>query len=80
MNGAVIGDKSELTTKGKQMKKRKLRPVFALVVATIPVVGCTPAFDGITEGLTDGLSAATSAFVEELVGALVGDVVSNSGA
>lgn len=62
------------------MRKRQLSILLALVLLTIPIVGCTPAFDGFKDGLTDGLSAATSTFVEEFANSLVGAIVPDDGA
>jgi hypothetical protein len=59
--------------------KRSLRFVFALVLAALPVVGCTPVSDGFTQGVSDGLSAATSAFIEELATSIVSGIVPEGG-
>ena len=62
------------------MKHRPLRLVWATLILALPLAGCTPLFDGLTEGIADGVSAAAATFIEELADSLVGGLVPDEGA
>lgn len=63
------------------MKHRPLRLVWAvLLIVGLPLAGCTPVSDGLSEGITDGVSAAASTFIEELANSLVSGILPDEGA